>query len=305
MENLGHMKEIFECEANSWKSSEFCEKTYQDIITTAKTTYDSLAEVYDHFYPPIQLDTNPLLSMLHNLLRSQNVDMLLDCACGTGRELIPLAQTGCYNHVVGTDLSAGMLKRASDKAKESGIRWIQSEWLELPEKVGAGPFDAIICLGNPFAHIPCWAYGRVLSAMSSVLQPGGILVLNRRNWEAELGETAFKRLPPKTTVYAPVPRLSFLNLESEGHSERMAYFSYHHHTLSGRLQLLHLTEVNSDGSFSERTFSFRCFRVRIDALTQAIVDVGLRQDFQIGQQFEGIDFDSYAEEEFICLRSLV
>ena len=66
-----------------------------------------------------------------------------------------------------------------------------ANWLTLPEdipKPGPG-YDAIVCLGNSFAHLPDFDgkqenHRLALRNFASMLKPGGILIIDHRNYDA-------------------------------------------------------------------------------------------------------------------------
>src|SRR5713226_4481605 len=76
--------------------------------------YDSFARFYD-------LDTLEVVDDLPfwiNLARRTG-GPVLEVGCGTGRVVIPLAESGA--HVVGIDVSAAMLAIARDKVSAAGV----------------------------------------------------------------------------------------------------------------------------------------------------------------------------------------
>jgi len=283
------------------EESKFHKDDYKRLTEEVKTMYDSLAEIYDYFYPPIDFETSAFMQTLHNFLQEHRVKKLLDCACGTGRELIPLAQTRSYKPIVGSDLSSGMLEKARLKACTLPVEFVQSDWVELPNNLKCADFDAVLCMGNSFAHIPPWFYKEVFSSIYCLLRPGGLLIFNRRNWEAELGEIEFKRARPKITVYNPFPIISVLNVRDENSKEVVTYFSYHNYDTSFRTQLLHFLEVNTDGSHEEKVFKFQCFYVRMQELRKVLSSAGFRHVAELSALNEVENFDAYAEEEFFCV----
>jgi len=301
-ENLSHTNEYYK-EFRSFLGmpmvNEFRDNEYKKIVEKVKETYDSLADVFDYFYPAITLNTNNFIQNLHKFLQKHAVKKILDCACGTGRELIPLAETRAYELIIGSDLSAKMLEKASKKAKGLAIDWIQSEWLELPQKLQYNNFDAILCVGNPLTHIPPWSYVKVFSSIFQLLRNGGIFIVNERNWESELGKENFKKGRSLTTVYAPLPRLSFLNVHQTGQKEIFAYFTYHLYDARARIQLLHFLEVNTDGVALERLFQFKCFYVGKEAVKNALVEAGSKKVEELNCLNKLNDFDTYAEEMFL------
>lgn len=95
--------------------------------------------------------------------------IVLDMGCGTGRCSIPLAQTG--RHVIATDLSVGMLRKAIAKASKSGvgnITYFLADAEDLPLK--SGSFSTVISFGmlhhvtDPVATI---------EGVEKLLRPGG------------------------------------------------------------------------------------------------------------------------------------
>lgn len=108
---------------------------------------------------------------------------VLDCACGIGADAIALVRSG-YN-VIASDGSASMVAEARRRARRFGveINITQSRWEELSERV-PGTFELILCLGNAIVHAE--TKSNMLSSLEGikkVLSPGGILVVDSRNWE--------------------------------------------------------------------------------------------------------------------------
>ncbi|KTF84708.1 hypothetical protein cypCar_00045109, partial [Cyprinus carpio] len=96
--------------------------------------------------------------------------------------------------VVSVDASDKMLKYALkerwERRKEPAFdNWVieEANWLTLPEdvkKTGDG-FDAVICLGNSFAHLPDFKGDQsdqklALQNIASMVKPGGILIIDHR-----------------------------------------------------------------------------------------------------------------------------
>jgi SAM-dependent methyltransferase len=114
---------------------------------------------------------------------------VLDTACGTGMHAIALAQRG-YS-VVGTDLSAGMIKRALDNAaaEEVDARFEVAGFGDLAQTLGGPTFDAILCLGNSLPHLLSQSQlADALSDMATCLRPGGLLMIQNRNFDAVLAQ---------------------------------------------------------------------------------------------------------------------
>lgn len=147
--------------------------------------YDQLSEVYDRFVDwPARLAFE--LPFLEKVLRDAGARRVLDAACGTGQHAIALAQAGF--DVVGADLSQPMVEEARRKAKDADIEaeFIAAGFGELAEKT-AGPFDALLCLGNSIPHVNDLAHlAAALRDFRAVLRPGGLLLLQQRNFDVVL-----------------------------------------------------------------------------------------------------------------------
>ena len=87
----------------------------------------------------------------------------------------------------------------------------EANWLTLPEDLGSdhvGRYDAVLCLGNSFAHMPD-ADGNLtlqktaLESFKEMLNPGGILIIDHRNFDVILdsGEV------PKNNMYYNVSEI--------------------------------------------------------------------------------------------------
>jgi SAM-dependent methyltransferase len=114
---------------------------------------------------------------------------VLDVACGTGMHAVALAQRG-YS-VVGADLSAGMIERAraNAAAEEVDVRFEVAGFGNLAQTLGGTNFDAILCLGNSLPHL--LDRGELASALvdlAACLRPGGLLLIQNRNFDAVLAQ---------------------------------------------------------------------------------------------------------------------
>ncbi|KAM4625719.1 glycine N-methyltransferase isoform 2-T2 [Polymixia lowei] len=156
------------------------------------------AKVWQLYIGDTQSRTQEYKSWVVSLLKQQGVQRVLDVACGTG--------------MVSVDASDKMLKYALkarwERRKEAAFdQWVieEANWLTLPEDVqkpGAG-FDAVICLGNSFAHLPDFKGDQsdqklALQNIASMVRPGGILIIDHRNYDYIL-ETG--RAPQGKNIY--------------------------------------------------------------------------------------------------------
>ena len=141
--------------------------------------YDLAADRYDSI-KQFDPDTESAFVTwpLRRRLKAWPAPLVLDVATGTGRLPFFLLQEPDFNgRVVGLDASAGMLARAHDKLAPFGDRaaLVQQSALDLP--FGDATFAAVACLeALEFLSDDAAA----LREMARVLQPGGILLVSRR-----------------------------------------------------------------------------------------------------------------------------
>jgi glycine/sarcosine/dimethylglycine N-methyltransferase len=118
-------------------------------------------------------------------LRAHGVRKVADIASGTGYHAITLARSGF--EVTATDGAASMIEQTRENAKANGIELADVrvvEWQKLAKSFGPDSFDALVCLGNAFTHLfDHEARREALAAMFSVLRPGGLLLLDHRNYD--------------------------------------------------------------------------------------------------------------------------
>ncbi len=110
---------------------------------------------------------------------------LLDAACGTGMHAIALAQRGYPT--CGADLSAPMIERARENAAagSSKVRFETAGFGQLAQTFGRQQFDAVLCLGNSLPHvITAEALTGALADFAACLRPGGLLLVQNRNFDA-------------------------------------------------------------------------------------------------------------------------
>ncbi|XP_014296378.1 glycine N-methyltransferase [Microplitis demolitor] len=157
------------------------------------------AEAWDTIVGDIKQRTQVYKDFVVGLLREKGCKRILDVACGTGIDSIMLIEEGFQ--LVSVDASDKMLKHAFngrwDRRKEPGFDdWVikEANWFTLTKDIGhliGDGFDAVICLGNSFAHIND-TYGdqreqkQILKNFEMCLKPGGFLLIDHRNFDAIL-----------------------------------------------------------------------------------------------------------------------
>ncbi|KAF5896231.1 glycine N-methyltransferase, partial [Clarias magur] len=153
------------------------------------------ARVWQRYIGDTKSRTEEYRSWVVSLLKQQGCKLVLDVACGTGVDSIMLLEEGFK--VVSVDASDKMLKYALkerwERRKEPAFdNWVieEANWLTLADDVqkpGQG-FDAVICLGNSFAHLPDFKGDQAdqklaLQNIASMVRPGGILIIDHRNYD--------------------------------------------------------------------------------------------------------------------------
>lgn len=154
--------------------------------------YDSLSADYDRFvnWTARLAVEMPFIRQTLEALQGASGQALrvLDAACGTGKHAIALAQAGY--HVSGADLSAGMIEQARENGRLAGVlpdklRFEQAGFGQLAARFGRGGFDALLCLGNSLPHVLSLdEMGAALRDFAACLRPGGLLLIQNRNFDA-------------------------------------------------------------------------------------------------------------------------
>ena len=150
--------------------------------------YDSLSADYDRFvhWPGrLALEMPFIEAQLQPLSVDGRPIRVLDVACGTGMHTIELARRGYLS--AGADLSKGMIAKARQNAQAAGVQ------IDF-QAVGFGDlahrfkgFDAVLCLGNSLPHLLSEAaLVSALQDFNDCLRPGGLLIIQNRNFNAVL-----------------------------------------------------------------------------------------------------------------------
>jgi len=149
-------------------------------------------------------------NFLTDLLRRKGVKTILDTACGTGVDSVMLIEEGF--RLTSSDASDKMLKTAYktrwDRRKEPNFdQWVieEANWLTLEEDIERpnGGFDAVICMGNSFAHLPDFHgdqrdHKTCFRNFAGMVKPGGLFIIDHRNYDFIL---THGRAPSKNIYY--------------------------------------------------------------------------------------------------------
>ncbi len=151
--------------------------------------YDRMAEDYEWLFSDKMFSGEPQYESLRHVLESLPPrGYILDCACGIGIPALAFARHGY--RVVGTDASEGMIRVAKARAEADDliVPFHVCTWERLSQKFDR-KFDIALCCGNSIVHCSDSAdMVRSFRGIRSILNVGGRLVLDTRNWEKLLTE---------------------------------------------------------------------------------------------------------------------
>lgn len=143
-----------------------------------KDIYKKFASDYDEF-GNIQDYLGSERDFFKQVFDENNVQTVLDCACGTGQHLYMLSELGL--RVYGSDYSSSMLSVASENLKRHGkdIPLRQCDFRQL-DQAYAEKFDAIVCLTTSLPHMHTEEdLLAALRAMKERLHENGLLILTQ------------------------------------------------------------------------------------------------------------------------------
>ncbi|MDO8972009.1 MAG: class I SAM-dependent methyltransferase, partial [Saprospiraceae bacterium] len=110
---------------------------------------------------------------------------ILDAACGTGMHALALAKAGY--EVAGADFFKEMISKARQNARTAKLDlcFEVSGFGTLSETFTDTRFDALLCLGNSLPHVLSLdALQEAVKDFSDCLRPGGLLLIQNRNFDA-------------------------------------------------------------------------------------------------------------------------
>lgn len=111
---------------------------------------------------------------IEKILRKYKVKTVHDFTCGTGSQVFYLLRHGY--HVSGSDISSGMLKIATRKAKEEKIK---IKFLHCDMRtINAGRFDAAITIFNSIGHLTKAGFEKAIRNISKNLNDNGIYIFD-------------------------------------------------------------------------------------------------------------------------------
>jgi ubiquinone/menaquinone biosynthesis C-methylase UbiE len=172
----------------------------QSQLDSVKSMYDERSEQYDDNH--VHVNQARDYCLWANLKAG---DRLLDLACGTGLVALGAKQlVGDSGHVVGVDISEGMLIVARRKAAADGlaIPFYNHDISDLSELFpdGSDRFDVITCasalilLPDPLRAVKHW---------TSLLNPGGRIITDVQTKDANVTMNIFSEIAPQVGESVP------------------------------------------------------------------------------------------------------
>jgi glycine/sarcosine N-methyltransferase len=139
--------------------------------------YSGFADRYDLFFDGS--DDRVRTEFFRRLYLQNKTRSILDCACGTGRELLMFHSLGL--EVCGSDISESMIIQARLNLVQNAVTIpvLKVDYRELPQYFNTH-FDAVACLSSAIFEMPDEA--NVIMAFKSmyqVLREGGVLILTQ------------------------------------------------------------------------------------------------------------------------------
>ena len=243
--------------------------------------YNLLASHYDHFvnWPARLAAELPFIEQfLHRVPHADGSPAhVLDSASGTAMHAIALAQRG-YK-AAAADLSPEMVARARQNAAAAGValRVEAAGFGEQAAAFGDGAFDAVICLGNSLPHVPDEAaLAAALADFAACLRPGGLLLLQSRNFDAVLSHHQ-RWMEPQS--------------HQEGDAESL-FIRFYDFDPDGRVTFNMLTlQRQGDAPWSQQVTATRLLPLTQALLTAALEKLGYAQ-IQVYGSLAGGPFDA-------------
>ena len=151
----------------------------------SKQFYDIVAKRHRLFYANWPATVQQEGTWLHSHLEPMGVRTVLDCTCGIGTLALGLAKQGY--EVTASDFSLENLAEAQRAAQAFGVTvaWYQADVRRLENAPLAGPFDAVISLGNSLSHL--LTEQDMLQALGQIhdqVRRHGLVLVGQQDWDA-------------------------------------------------------------------------------------------------------------------------
>jgi ubiquinone/menaquinone biosynthesis C-methylase UbiE len=166
--------------------------------------YKNFADRYDLFFTRFGEHDRDETEFYRNLFTDHKVHKVLDCACGTGHDLVLFNALGC--EVNGSDVSEAMLTRASKNLKNRGLNipLKKADYRELSLHY-RNRFDAVVCLSSSICHMRNGAeLLKAFGSMHKVLRSDGLLILTQGTTDKQWNEKPRFILPINNEKFSRV-----------------------------------------------------------------------------------------------------
>jgi SAM-dependent methyltransferase len=134
--------------------------------------YEGFASVYDVWAADMTEDIDFYVE-----LACAAEGPVVELAVGTGRIAVPIVERTA-RHVIGVDLSPGMLALARQHAAEAGVE-LELHEVDMRDLDYEAVTDLVICPYRALLHLPTWGdRRRVFERVARALRPGGRFAWN-------------------------------------------------------------------------------------------------------------------------------
>jgi glycine/sarcosine N-methyltransferase len=149
---------------------------------------DKYAEIAERYARMLQNDPGRQM-FFKRTFESFNARNILDCACGTGNDLLLFHSMGC--NVTGSDLSDSMLNAAQKAIHDhkADIILRKGDFQNL-RAIHSEMFDAVVCLSNSINEAEVDPI-KALESMKQVLRPDGIIILDQGQTDLSMQDPPF------------------------------------------------------------------------------------------------------------------
>jgi SAM-dependent methyltransferase len=250
--------------------------------------YDDLSADYDRF---VDWEGRLLaeIPFLMQQLQAVEARRVLDAACGTGMHAIALAKRDY--EVFGTDVSQGMIDRARENAAQANVdmHFQRAGFGELAGALQpAARLDAVLCLGNSLPHAQtAESLAATLSDFAACLRPGGLLLIQNRNFNA---------------VLAAQDRWMEPQSYRDGDAEWL-FVRFYDFTASGLLTFnMVRLKRHGDGAWTQRVTSTNLWPQTRDELVEALEEAGFEAIACFGD-LESAQFDPADSPNLVIVAS--
>ena len=144
-----------------------------------KDLYKDFADRYDRFWDKFEEHDSAYVRFFDTLFKKNKICSILDCACGTGKDLHMFKLLGY--EVVGSDISLSMLAQAKRNLTKFGLKipLYKVDYRKLPGYFDR-KFDAVVCLSSAILHMS--NSKQILKAFKSmyrIINDRGMLILTQ------------------------------------------------------------------------------------------------------------------------------